>query len=447
MREMSRREMMVRLGAAGAGLTVLPGCVRGRHRTYAANEAVDVAVVGAGIGAHNARKLKELGENVVALCDADLGRLAHWGKEHPEARRYQDFRIMLEKERLDGIVVATPDHTHAAISIAAMRRGVHCFCQKPLTRTIGEARLMAETAAKARLMTQIGTDTCRGLAETQGRALVRSGILGDVTEVHVWTDRPIWPQGFGRPGTAEEPPSKLDWDLWLGPAPQRPYCSRWPKDHAVYDLPDRERKNQVYHPFVWRGWWDFGTGALGDIASHSLNQVFWNLELGPPTSAEVVSCSEMTDEMFPRSAVLRLNFPARGKRAPVSIVWYDGGNRPPRDIGGVSAPGGVVYMGTRNSFPKGRGRFRGKAYDYDMPAGTFQRRDDIHKDWCDGIRTGRLPAGHFGWSGPLTEAILLGNIALRARQTVTWDSKAMRVTNCPEADRWVRAPRRPGWEL
>ena len=447
MRKLNRREMLGNLAAATAGITILPGCVTRPHRTYAANEKVDVAVVGAGIGSHNARMLRDQGENVVALCDVDRRRLEGWAKEHPQARRYQDFRVMLEKEKLDGIVVAAPDHNHATISIAAMRQGVHCFCQKPLTQTIYEARLMTQTAARTQCMTQIGTDTCTGLANTQTKALIESGILGDITEVHVWTDRPIWPQGFEAPSQSDPIPSSLDWDLWLGPAKQRPYCSTWPKGHAVYDLPERERNSTVYHPFVWRGWYDFGTGALGDIASHSLNQVFWNLDLGAPESAELVSCSPMTREMFPRSAVIKLNFPAKPGRAAVSVIWYDGGNRPPVDIAGVSAPGGVVYMGTKNSFPKGRGPFRGKEYAYEMPEGEFSARDDIHKDWCDGIRTGRLPAGHFGWSGPLTEAILLGNVALRAQQKILWDSKAMHVTNCPEANALLRRDNRKGWEL
>ncbi|MBN2452163.1 MAG: Gfo/Idh/MocA family oxidoreductase [Lentisphaeria bacterium] len=444
MAEMNRRGYLKAVAGAVGGLTVLPACVR---RSYAANEKVNVGVIGAGIGAHNARKLTEFGENVAVLCDVDRRRLDHWGRDYPQARRYQDFRLMLEKEKLDGIVVATPDHTHAFLSITAMRQGVHCFCQKPLTQTIHEARLMAQVAAETKTVTQIGTDTCTGLAQTQVKALLESDVLGDVREVHVWTDRPIWPQGFGRPEGSDPVPDTLDWDLWLGPAPLRHFRARWPDKHPVYSLPEAQRKSQVYHPFVWRGWWEFGTGALGDIASHSLNQVFWNLDLGAPESVEVVEAAPATEEMYPLWSVLRLNFPARGSRGPVSILWYDGGKRPPEEIAGVSAPGGVVYMGTKNSYPRGRGPFRGDAYHYELPKGEFSRRDDIHRDWCDGIRTGRRPAGHFGWSGPLTEAILLGNLALRVRRKLHWDAAAMRVTNCPEANAFIKRTCRKGWEL
>ena len=442
--KLTRRQALQTTVAAAGALTILPsGCV---HST-AANGGLNVGVVGAGMGSGNAKALAEQGEHVVALCDVDRGRLNRWGRAHPRARRYTDFRKMLEVEKLDGIVVATPDHTHAVISVTAMAMGVHCFCQKPLTHDLYEARKLAQVAARTRSITQIGTNTCTGLAHTPMKALMESGTLGEISEVHVWTDRPIWAQGFERPGGGDDVPSDLDWDLWLGPAPERPFRAKWPEGHPAYALPKDRRRSQVYHPFVWRGWWDFGTGALGDIASHSLNQVYWNLSLGPATSAEVVECSGMTEEMFPQSSVLRITFPSRLQERPVTVVWYDGGRRPPEAIGGKTGAGGVVYLGTRNSYPKGRGPFRGEAYDYAMPEGEFSRRDEIHKDWCDGIRTGRQPAGHFGYSGPLTESILLANIALKVGRRVEWDTEAMRVTNCDEANRYVRREYRKGWSL
>jgi len=427
--------------AAFGALTVLPDrLVWG----YAANEKVNIGVVGSGVGAFNARRLAELGENIVALCEVDRGRLENWGRSHPEAKRYTDFRKMLDEQKLDGIVVATPDHTHAVISVRAMRQGVHCFCQKPLTYNVYEARLMAQVAAEKKLITQMGTDTQSSVQQLRTKELIQSGALGDVTEVHVGTNRPIWLQGADRPAGEDPIPAGLDWDLWLGPAPMRPFVARWPKDHPARKLASFKHE-QVYHPFVWRGWWDFGTGALGDIAPHAMNQIFFALDLGAPESVEVVSTSGMTREMFPEWSILRFDFPARPDKPPIKVFWYDGGKTLPAELGGGLGP---VYIGTKGSLPPGLGPFLGKKTDpYKQPEPGPWDREEVHKDWVRGIRTGKLPGCHFGYSGPFTEAYLLGNIALKVGQRIQWDPKAFRITNCQEANQYLTREYRKGWEL
>jgi predicted dehydrogenase len=436
------RRTCLKAAAAAGGLMILP---EGLARGYAANEKLNLAVVGCGIGAFNAKKLAELGENIAALCDCDGGRLEGWGRGYPQAKRYTDFRKMLEGERLDGIVVATPDHTHAAISIMAMKMGLHCFCQKPLTYNIDEARRMAQVAAEKKVITQMGTDSQSGVHQLQIKKLIQSGALGGVTEVHLWTNRPIWLQGADRPQGSETPPAGLDWDLWLGPAPLRPFVSKWPANHPARKLASFKQE-QVYHPFVWRGWWDFGTGALGDIAPHAMNSLYFALDLGAPSSAEVVESSGLTAEMFPEWEVIRFDFPARGNQPPVKVFWYDGGKKPPKEIG----EDGPIYIGSKASWPVGRGPFFGqKVEPIALPAvapGEWDR-EEVHKDWVRGIRNGQQPGCHFGYSGPFTEAYLLGNIALKVGQRVEWDSKALRVTNCPAANQYVKREYRKGWEL
>ncbi len=442
-RRIWRRDCLKTAAAAAGAFSILPaGLVRG----YAANEKIDAAVVGSGIGSFNAKRLAELGENVVALCDIDSGRLAGWARKHPGAKTFTDFRKMYDEVKLDAVAVATPDHTHAVISIEGMKRGMHCFCQKPLTHNILEARRMTEVAAEKNLVTQMGTNTQSSSHMLRLRRLIRSGALGGVTEVHLGTNRPIWLQGADRPQGEDPVPAGLDWDLWIGPAPMRPFVAEWPDDHPARKMATF-RQQQVYHPFVWRGWWDFGTGALGDIAPHSMNQVYFALELGAPTAAEVVRTSGMTAEMFPEWSVIRFDFPARGDQPAVKVFWYDGDKKLPEELGGGMGP---VLIGTKGSYPAGLGPFFGKKVERpplpELEPGAWDR-EEVHTDWVRGIRQGKQPGCHFGYAGPFTEAYLLGNIALKVGQRVEWDAAAMRVTNCPEANQYVGREYRKGWEI
>lgn len=446
--------------AAGSFLILPSASARG----YAANQKLSLGVIGlAGIGAIDARIFAKLGENVTALCDVDAAMLdKRVAEEHPKARKYTDFRRMIEKEKLDGVVVATPDHTHAYISVMAMKRGLHVYCQKPLCQTVEEARLMARVAAETKAVTQMGTQSASSPATLRMVELIQSGALGEITEIHVTTDRPIWPQGYDRPPGEDPVPKHLDWDLWLGTAPPRPFKAMYPPGHPVYN-PAPEKRHQsdyadagldpvppvgtVYHPFVWRGWIEYGSGALGDIAPHSMNVIFWALDLGAPSAVEVMETSGMRAEMYPDWSVLRFDWAGRGVHPPLKIYWYDGGKRPPEPISG-GGRGGLVWIGTKGSLPQGRGPYFGRKADpYPTPPQRDWGREEVHKDWAEAVKAGRQAPCHFGYAGPFTEAYQLGNVALRTGHRIEWDPLAFRVTNCREANQYLKREYRRGWEL
>lgn len=447
---------------AAAGFMILPA---GLARGYAANEKLNLGIIGvSGIGGVNARTFAKLGQNIAALCDVDSAILDKRAAEYPSAKKYADFRKMIEKEKLDGVIVATPDHTHAYISVWAMKHGLHVYCQKPLTQTVEEARIVARVAAETKVITQMGTQTSAEPATLRTVELIQSGALGEIREVHMSTDRPIWPQGFDRPDGQDPVPSTLDWDLWLGTAPTRPFISKWPAGHPVYDP---ARKNQfrsgptVYHPLTWRGWTDFGSGALGDIAPHSMNVIFLALDLGAPSAVEVVATSGMRREMYPDWTHLRFEWPQRGIHPPFTIHWYDGNIPLPEDLAPPEPPkvaagaqplrhgvGGTVWIGTKGSFPANRGPFAGKgAAEPPAPPQRDWGREEVHKDWVTAIQNGRQAPCHFGYAGPFTEAYQLGNVALRTGHRIEWDSLAFRVTNCREANQYIKREYRKGWDL
>ncbi|HLB72435.1 MAG TPA: Gfo/Idh/MocA family oxidoreductase, partial [Sedimentisphaerales bacterium] len=308
----SRRDFIGGLTAAAA-FTIVPRHVLGGAGSTPPSEKLNIA--GIGVGGQGASDLQQLeNQNIVALCDVDQSHAAGTFKRYPKARQYRDFRRMLDKQKdIDAVVVATPDHVHAIASITAIKMGKHVYCEKPLTHTIFEARKLAEAAREHKVATQMGI---QGHSDEGIRRLcewIWDGAIGKVREVHTWTDRPKgwWPQGVGRPKDTPPVPVTLDWDLWLGPAPQRPY-------------------HPAYCPFKWRGWWDFGTGPLGDMGIHNCSPIFWALKLGYPTSVELVSQEGCNEETGPTKSIVRYEFPARGDMPPVTLMWYDGGNEPPR---------------------------------------------------------------------------------------------------------------------
>jgi predicted dehydrogenase len=443
---MTRREA---LKTAARSVMILPA---GLARGYAANEKLNVGVIGlSGMGRVDAETLNKLGENVAALCDVDSGILEQRGAQYPKAAKYTDFRKMIEREKLDGVVVATPDHWHAYISVWAMKHGLHVYCQKPLTQTIHESRVMARVASETKAITQMGTASTSEPNVLRQVELVQSGALGEIVEVHVSTDRPVWPQGYDRPQGQDPVPSKFDWDLWLGPAAARPYQGVWPKDHPVYKpeswkrfIYQKDPDLPVYHPFTWRGWTEFGSGAVGDIAPHAMNVIFMALDLGAPSAVEVVETSGMRREMYPEWSIIRFDWAQRGVHPPISIYWYDGGKQPPAEVG----RGGLIWIGTKGSLPQNRGPFRDRKADpYEVPPRKDWGREEVHKDWVTAVKAGKLPGCHFGYAGPFTEAYQLGNVALRTGHRIEWDALAFRVTNCQEANQYLKREYRKGFDL
>ncbi len=452
----SRRQAL----RSAAAFTIVPaGLVRG----YAANSKLNIGVIGlAGMGGVDAKTFRDLGENIAAICDVDSTVLDRREKEHPSAVRYTDFRKMIETEKLDGVSIATPDHNHAYISVYAMKHGLNVYCQKPLCKSVHEARIMARVAAETKVVTQMGTQTSAEPRVLRTVEFIQSGAIGDIKEIHMTTDRPIWPQGQDRPAGEDAVPSTLDWDLWLGTAPVRPFAAKWPEGSPVYS-PERKKqfaaRGTVYHPFVWRGWTEFGSGALGDIAPHSMNVIFLALGLGAPSAVEIVETSGMKKEMYPDWTTLRFDFPARGNKPKVSVFWYDGNQplpqhlQPRRDAESDGTPlrggqGGMVWIGTKGSYPAGRGPFAGESTETPPPPPQREwGREEVHKDWAQAIKAGKQAPCHFGYAGPFTEAYQLGNVALRTGHRIEWDPKAFRVTNCHEANQYIRREYRSGWDL
>jgi len=356
---------------------------------------------------------------------------------------------MLDKEdkNIDGVVVGTPDHTHAIVSMAAIKRGKHVYCEKPLTHTVREARLLADAAREAKVATQMGN---QGQASEETRLLCETiwdGAIGQVREVHVWTDRPLnginkwyWPQGVDRPSGQDQIPETLDWDLWLGPAPMRPYA------------------NRVYHPFVWRGWWDYGTGALGDIGCHSMDPVFRALKLGYPTSVEA-ACTLVNNETYPVASRVTYQFPARGDLAPVTLHWYDGGMKPPRpaelEDGRKWDTNGQLYVGDKGKMLGCRLIPEARQKEYGKPPQKLERSIGHYMEWVVACKGGKPAGSNFpDHAGLLAQVVLMGNIALRPAlkdkmlgTKLFWDAKEFKFTNIPEANQYLTKEYRQGWAI
>jgi predicted dehydrogenase len=438
---------------AGGSVVAAASSAQTRPARRAGSEKLNVAVVGAGgRGADDMSDLNAAGVNFVALCDCDHRSAAESFHRYPNARQYADWRKMLDEEKqIDAVLVATPDHNHAIVSIAAMRRGKHVYCEKPLAHSIWEVRQMAKVAAAMGVVTQMGTQGHAFEGTRRAVEAIRSGAIGDVTELHVWTDRPAgwWPQGILRPQEQPPVPEGLDWDVWLGPASWRPY-------------------NPAYVPFAWRGFWDFGTGAIGDMGIHNLDTAFWALELGLPTRVEIKDCSPALatpalKETAPLWSIIELLFPARGNRPPVKMTWYDGGKLPPEDLfqgePRISKDGGSLVIGSKGTlFTRTwhggedesdmfvllpRKQFQG----YQPPAPTLPRTTSHHQEWVDACLGHGKTLSNFGYAAVLTEALLLGNVALRTGKPIEWDAARMRAKNCPEAEPFIHPPFRRGWTL
>jgi len=411
-------------------------------------------IAGVGIGGMGQNYLKGCeSQNIVALCDVDEVLAAPVFNRYPKAARYSDFRVMLEKEKtIDAVIIGTPDHAHAAVSMAAIAAGKAVYCAKPMTRTIFEARTVARAAREHKVATQMSVQSCASEGACATEEWVQSGIIGPVRAVHVWTDRPIWPQSLARPAEQEPVPAGLNWDLWLGPAPQRPY-------------------HPIYHPFNFRGWVDFGTGALGDMACHSFHVIFRALKLGPPVGVNASttfiregvratraykSRRANFPETYPASSLVTWDFPARGDQPPVSMHWYDGGIQPPRpaelDIHTRMPEEGLYFVGDKGVLWSG---FSGGPKlladslkrSFTPPEKTVPRTIGHYKEWIAAAKGGKPANCNFDFASLITETALLGVIAQRTGRPLIWDSEAMRITNDQAADRLVRPQYREGWTL
>lgn len=438
------RRSVLSASAAGAGLMIVPRHVLGRGKP-APSDRLNIAAIGAG-GKGRSDVEGVASEHIAALCDIDWKRAEQTVNAYPDAPRYHDYRELLDAhgDSLDAVMVSTADHTHAVMTVAALERGLHVFTQKPLTRTIWEARMVGKAARKAGTATQMGNQGHAAEGTRLIREWIDGGVIGDVDRVEYWTNRPIWPQAIKRPAEVHEVPEHVAWDLWLGPAPERPY-------HPEY-----------YHPFAWRGWWDFGTGAIGDIACHAMDAAFWVFDLRDPSSVHAES-TPLFKETAPASTRITFEYPARGSRNKMTVVWRDGNLTPamPKVFEGKWPPGrsgqmfvgseGVItadiYAGNPTIYPS---KLHDKIAKNPLPQ-AYERTEGHYQQWIDAIKAGTTnPDGsNFAdHAGPMTETALLGNLAVRSQQEIVWDPKKLKVTNGVDVPaEYIKPVFRDGWAL
>ena len=444
-RALNRRQFLYAT-ALTAGSLALSASAAPPKKLKSPNDKLDFGVIGAaGRGGDDANGVS--GENIVAVCDVDTNVLDAAGKRWPKANLYRDYRVMLANEKtLDAVTIGIPDHHHAPAAMLAIKSGKHVYCEKPLTHTISEARALTLAARKYKVVTQMGNQGHCGTGNRELCEMIWAGAIGPVREVHCWSDRPIWPQGLPRPQGSDPVPPNINWDLWVGPAPMRPFANKWPDGRAVYQ------------PTNWRAWWDFGCGALGDMGCHIMDGANWALKLGAPTKVEIVDSAPLCLETPPSWCILRYHFPARGEMPPCTLTWYDGGKQPhrPKEMEAdmfesnaslIIGDKGKIMSGCYGEHP--RLLPESSMADYKRPDPTIPRipGDSPHQDFIRACKGGPLPCSNFDISGPFTETVLLGNLTLRVGKTIEWDSKNMRVKNAPEADKYIHGHYRKGWKV
>ena len=445
---LSRRNFIKSTATAAAAFTIVPRHVLGGTNHTPPSEKLNIAGIGVGgMGASNVHNCQH--ENIIALCDVDFANAANTFNAHPNAKRYKDFRVMLEKEPdIDAVIIGTPDHTHAVISMAAIKAGKHVYCQKPLTQNVYEARVLTEAARKADVVTQMGIQMHSTIGPRLICEWVADGALGNITEVIAWSSLSYYPWGHAywssshsqRPTETPLVPDSLDWDLWLGPAPVRPY-------------------HRCYHPGSWRSWWDFGTGMLGDRGIHTMDSIYWSLKLTHPISVQATSVGA-TDEIHPIASIITYEYISGQTGKPIKLTWYDGLVPPrPDDLeenrrfGG--AEGGILMIGDKAklmsnytaSNPRLVPETTMKAYK--QPEPTIPRITCSHEqDWINAVKNGTKANANFDYSGPLTEAVLLGNIAKKFPDRILkYDAGNMKITNDEEANKYISREYRQGWTL
>lgn len=414
-------------------------------RKLSPNEKLNIACIGVG-GMGQGDVMGVSGENIVALCDVDWKRAEETFYKLPNAKQYKDFRVMLEEmdKEIDAVTVSTPDHMHAPAAYMAMTLGKHVRVQKPLTQTIAEARLLAKTAQEKGIVHAMGNQGHSGDGIRELCEMVWAGAIGQIRESHTWTDRPIWPQGIADPLPAAPVPKDLDWDLWLGTAPWREY-------------------GDGYAPFKWRGWLDFGCGAIGDMACHIVDPVFWALKLyeAPYFTVEVVQQEGMTKQTFPNKSIIKYEFPARGTMDAVTVFWYDGGLRPERPEGIPKqeklgdGDNGSLFIGTDGFLTTGTYGADSRLLpdermkDYKKPDPTIERipKENPYLHWINACKTGTVASSDFSYAGPLTEMANMGNVALLAGEKIHFDVATMKITNNEAANQFLTKQYRKGFDF
>ncbi len=489
----TRRNFVKGAATAALGAVILPRELLGGVGYAPPSRRLNIGIIGAGgMGAANAENLAIGGQRIVAICDVDFPHVERSvanrlkdgdGKERPEgqqlqaayagAKRYSDYRQMLEREPgIDAVVIATPDHGHAVQATMAMKLGKHVYVQKPLTYSVYESRVLRDLARRTGVVTQMGN---QGHSMDDARRVnewVQAGVIGTVREVHAWTNRPIWPQGLPRPAAAHAVPeaerwhqwnvspliadlmggsfavpAHVDWDLFLGPAPAVPY-------------------HPIYHPFSWRGWVDFGVGALGDMGAHLIDHPYWALDLGYPTSIEATATpfgpgNEGGLASYPLATTVHYEFPARGTRPPVRLTWYDGGLMPPRpavlpDDVRLNRTGGVIFVGEKGILMHETYGSNPRLFPESLSQAaaavpqTYPRIEESHEmNWALAAMGEGEPTSPFDYAAPLTEVMLLGLVALRTGmgRKIYYDADNMHVVNAPEANQYLHREYRAGWSL
>ncbi len=462
-RGISRRDFV--RGICGlSAFAIVPRYVLGADANTPPSEKINIACIG--VGDQGMRVMEEYLKmqevHIVAVCDVNQSGIypgnktkgrepakaaveKFYAEQSPSGSykgcaAFNDYREMLSSLKdFDAVLIATPDHTHAVISMAAMRAGKHVHCQKPLTHSVYEARQLAEAAKQYKVATQVFTAVQASESTRQLCEWIWAGAIGPVREVHNWSNRPVWPQGMDRPKETPPVPAGLDWDLWLGPAPYRPY-------------------HPAYLPFNWRGWLDFGTGALGDMGCYSFDTIFRVLKLKAPDTVQATS-SGLNTETYPRQSVVTYEFGARGDMPPVKLTWYDGGRKPQRpaelepdkDMG--DGNGGILFVGDTGKILC---HFQGsnptlipdsKMQAFKQPPQTLPRSIGHDEEWFRACKGGEQGGANFETAGLITEALLLGNVAIRFKESLKWDSASLKVTNTPEANNYIRRDYRQGWTL
>jgi predicted dehydrogenase len=441
---------------AAVAFSVLPRYVLGGRGYTPPSDKLHLGAIGVGgIGKSYIAGCKS--ENIAAIADVDDALAAPVRAQYPRAASYRDYRVMLEKERgLDAIIIGTPDHSHAVIAMAAIQLGKGVYCAKPMARTVHETRTIARAARQAKVATQMSVQSCASEEACSTAEWVQAGAVGEVREVHVWTDRPVWPQGLARPKESFAIPGSLDWDLWLGPARNRAY-------------------NPLYHPFNFRGWYDFGSGALGDMGCHTFHIIVRALNLGSPVSvsadrtfqrvfapdqkpepAWTRSVVSNTPETFPISSIVTWNFAARGSNPPVRMVWYEGGLKParPADMAPEDqlGPDGILFIGEKGILASGftggpRLLTEAKRKDFTPPPKSLPRTVGHYLEWIEACKNGQAASCNFDFGSQLTEICQLGVSAQRSGRYLAYDAAEMRFTNDVDANQYLHEQYRPGWSL